>query len=78
MSKKGKSFAQPSGPVVRLCLITYCTSACWDGWKDRKERWTTGFNRIWDNEKGETEIRNDKGEMTNSREGSAVIRLQSH
>lgn len=25
-----------------------------------------------------TEIRNDKGEMTNSREAKAVIRLQSH
>lgn len=37
-----------------------------------------GFNRIWDNEDGGTEIRNDKGEMTNSREGNTVIRLQSH
>lgn len=36
-----------------------------------------GLGRTWDNEGRETEIRDDKGEMTHSREGKAVIRLQS-
>lgn len=48
---------------------------CREGW-ERKRDGLVHFSWIWDNEDGERKIRNDKGEMTNSREGRAVIRLQ--
>lgn len=59
-----------------LNSLLYVSMLEWREGCKRKRDGLVRFSWIWDNEDREREIRDDKGEMTNSREGSAVIRLQ--
>ncbi len=78
MLLRTEELCSASGPLFRLLFnsLLYVSMHEWKEGRRRNRDGLVHFSWIWDNEDRERKIRDDKGEMTNSREDSAVILLQ--